>query len=219
MQNLPKPSNREEALKLINQIQTEREQNRAREMHLNARLMTMKGQPVIGKDDLGPNLLKILPPHIAPKNLGQFNNVMWDYFYPVAFDFGTDPVYGPQSRAENNFKVNQDGSFLLFGISRTYSSTSASGKSAPLVMTLRDMQSTRQFNDTSFPIQNIGEKGQPLVLETPLLIFKNSNLSCELSSWLPENMSTTGSGKHEFLFFGLRVRDEEQVKLLQTIFA
>lgn len=219
MQNLPKPSNREEALKLIDQIQKEREQNRAREMHLNSRLMTMKGQPVIGKDDLGPNLLKILPPHIAPKNLGQFNNVMWDFFYPVSFDFGTNPTYGTLTRAENNFKVNQDGSFLLFGISRSYQSNTASGKSAPLSLTLRDLQSTRQFNDLAFPIQNIGEKGQPLVFETPLLVFKNSNISCELSSWLPEDMVTTGSGKHEFLFFGLRVRDEEQVKLLQTIFA
>lgn len=219
MKNLPTPKNREEAIKLIDQISKEREANRAREMHLNARLMTMKGQPVIGKDDLGPNLLKILPPHIAPKNLGQFNNVMWDFFYPVTIDFGTDPVYGPQSRAEGNFKVNQDGSFLLCGISRTYNSTTASGKLAPLSMTLRDMQSTRQFNDLSFPIQNIGEKGQPMIFETPLLVFKNSNISCEVTSWLPENMSTTGSGKHEFLFFGLRVRDEEQVKLLQTIFA
>jgi len=219
MKNLPTPKNREEAEKLIAQIERERSENRQREMHLNARMMTMKGQPVIGSSDLGPNLLKILPPHIAPKNLGNFNSIMWDFFYPVKIDLGTDPTYGPQTRAEKSFKVNQDGSFLLCGISRVYNSTTASGQKAPLSLTLRDLQSTRQFNDISFPIQNLGERGKPTLLETPLLVYKNSNISCELTSWLSENMATTGSGVHEFLFFGLRIRDEEQAKLLQTIFA
>lgn len=219
MKNLPTPKNREEAEKLIAQIERERSENRQREMHLNARMMTMKGQPVIGSSDLAPNLLKILPPHIAPKNLGNFNSIMWDFFYPVKVDFGTDPTFGPQTRVEKNFKVNQDGSFLLCGISRVYNSDTASGKKAPLTLTLRDLQSTRQFNDLAFPVQNIGERGIPTLLETPLLVYKNSNISCELTSWLPENMATTGSGVHEFLFFGLRIRDEEQAKLLQTIFA
>ena len=218
MKNLPTPANREDAVRLIEQIKKERRENQEREMHLNARMQTMKGQALVGSSDLGPNILKVLPPNLAPKNIGEWGSIMWDFFYPVVVDFGTNPVYGPNTRTESNFKVNQDGSFLLCGISRMYSNTSFAGKKAPLSVTIRDLQSTRQFNDISFPIQNIGERGQPTLIETPLLVYKNSNISGEVTSWLPETMATVGSGRHEFLFFGLRVRDEETVKLLQTLF-
>ena len=113
MKNLPQPKNREEAMKLIDEIRKERNENRSREMHLNARLQTMKGEPLVGSSDLGPNLLKVLPPHLAPKNVGQWGSIMWDFFYNVTIDFGANPVYGPNTRAENSFKVNQDGLMMF----------------------------------------------------------------------------------------------------------
>lgn len=215
---LPKPSNVQEAVALIEEISRKRNEIRNRERAVKARMQTMNSMPIIPKNNLAGNLARSIPPHLAPKNIGDLGSVMWDFYFTVTLDFGTDPVYGPTVFLNNSFKVDQEANLLLCGMSRSYSDLGKAGKLAPVQITLRDTQSTRQFNDISFPIQNIGEKGQPTMLDTPLLLSKNATFRVEASSWLPETMATVGNGKHELIFFGLRVRDEENVKTLSTLF-
>ena len=79
-------------------------------------------------------------------------------------------------------------------------------------------QTDKRFNDVPFPIQNIGENGKPTLFETPMLIQKNTSVNISLTSWVEDNVTSIGSGVHEFFFFGLKVRNEESLKLIQTMF-
>lgn len=215
---LPMPANVAEAIAMIEEISRKRNELRNRERAVKARMQTLNAMPVIPKDGLAGNLARSIPPHLAPKNIGDLGSVMWDFFFNVVIDFGTNPVYGPTVFREGSFKVDQEANLLLCGVNRAYHDLGNAGKYAPVNITLRDTQSTRQFNDVSFPIQNIGEKGRPTLLDTPLLLSKNATFKVEASSWLSETFATVGNGRHELVFFGLRVRDEDNVKTLSTLF-
>jgi len=218
MQVLPKPKNRVEAEALYEEIRKETRDIRDREQALRARVKSMSNNPIIGSADLGSNLSKIIPPHLMPKNVGDLAGVMWDFFFTVTLDFGTDPTYGPNVRVEDNFRVDQEACFLLTGFSHAYADNGKAGRMAPVSLTLRDAQSTRQFNDQPFPIQNIGEGGLPTRLDTPLMFAANSTVLVEASSWLPEEMATVGNGLHKITFFGLRVRDADNTKVVAQMF-
>jgi hypothetical protein len=218
MEKLPVPASREEAYDLYEKIRSETRDARDREQSLRARIKSMSNNPIISSSDLGNNLSKIIPPHLMPKNVGDLSGVMWDFFFTVTLDFGTNPTYGVNSRVSDNFRVDQEAGFLLCGFSRSYHDNGDSGRNAPIALTLRDLQSTRQFNSEPFPIQNIGEAGLPTKLDTPLLFAANSTVAVEASCWLPEDMVTVGNGKHEITFFGLRVRDADNVKVISQMF-
>lgn len=218
MKTLPKPNSRAEAEALYDQIKLETRDARNREQSLRARIKSTSGTPVIGSADLGPNLTKILPPSLMPKNVGDLAQVMWDFFFTVELDFGTDPTFDLNSKKIGTFKVDQEASFMLMGFSRTYHDNDKAGRGAPISITLRDLQSTRQFNDVAWPIQNIGEAGLPTKLETPLLFAANATVQVEASCWLPEPMNTVGNGKQEITFYGLRVRDTDNIKVLSQMF-
>lgn len=221
MKTLPKITDRDHAYKVLADVETERASNRAEETKLRARLMTSKSNPVISTGNFASNLAKILPPHVSPKNIGSFDSLMWDFFYPVAFDFGTDPVFNKNTRMSQSFRVNQEGSFLLCGISRIYQSKGNAGKGAPLVMSIMANQMDKRYNDAPFPIQNIGTNGNPLEFPVPMLVGKNTTVSIDLTSILTgiEEVEAIGDGYHEFCFYGMKVRNEEDLKLIQTIFA
>jgi hypothetical protein len=218
MKKLPSISTRAEAYAVAEAIRTERSENRKQETYLEVQRLMAKSNPVISSNDLVSNLAKILPPHVAPKNIGRFDDLMWDYFFPVEFDFGVDPTFTSNTRKSEPFIVNQEGAFLLFGISRVYQDIGSSGLGAPLLVDIESNQTDKRFNDIQFPIQNIGDKGRPTLFETPMLIQKNTSVNITLTSWVESDLTTVGSGLHELMFFGLKVRNEETLKLLQTIF-
>jgi len=215
---LERPKNRQEAFQMIEEMQKTRQELRQRERAVKARMYATSSNPVIASDDLRPNLIKALPPHLVPKNVGDLGSVMWDFFFRVELDFGTDPTFDPTTMLKNSFRVDQEANLLLCGVSRNYQDIGPAGRGAPILITLRDAQSTRQFNDLSFPIQNLGEAGLPTMLDTPLLLSKNATFMVEASSWIPDSMPTIGDGKQELVFFGLRVRDEDNVKTLASLF-
>lgn len=220
MKTIPTIKDRTHAYKVLDEIETERANNRAEEIKLRARLMTAKSNPVIDTTDLAGNLAKILPPHVAPKNVGRYDSLMWDFSYPVVFDFGNNPTFDRNTRKQASFRVNQEGAFLLCGISWVYQSKLNAGKGAPLLMSIMANQMDKRYNDAPFPIQNIGTRGNPLTFPLPMLVQKNTTVSIDLTSFLTgnEEMVTTGDGYHEFCFFGMKVRNEEDMKLIQTLF-
>lgn len=218
---LPKMNNvltREEVIAKLYEIQKARAELRKQEQSLKSRRSLMEGQSLIAKDDLALSLQKIIPRYLEPRNIGQIDSVMWDFFFPLTVDFGTDPTYDETSRRTATVQVSQESAFLLVGISRSYQNNGDAGFGAPLQVTIRDNQSSRQFNDTPIPLQNIGLKGQPTKLDTPLLLQPNSRISLEVSSWLDgDQLVTTGSGVHEFVLYGMRVRDVNNLKVLSSI--
>jgi hypothetical protein len=164
------------------------------------------------------HLQKILPAGMMPGNVGHINQVMWPFFHVITIDFGTNPTYGPSTRQAQSFQVTQEACLLLSKITRKSYSYNDAGELAPLQLTMRDRQSSRQLNDRPIPLQMLGKKSFPSILPTPYLIMPNGFFEVEVTSWLTANQVTVGNGKHEFIFEGYRIRIEDQDKVLSTIF-
>lgn len=203
----------------IRELEQTRKENRQRERNLRSRAQLLNSQPLI-KDSgtLRKNLAKIIPKHLTPTNIGKLNEVEWFFWFPLDFDFGTDPTYTQNTRQSQQFQVDQEAGFLLTHVGRSHNSNGPSGAEAPLQLTLRDNQSSRQFNDAPIPMQFIGQRGDYLELDTPLFIAPNSTFSVEMTSWVTEDMATTGSGKHQVIVGGYRIRAEDASKVLTSIF-
>jgi hypothetical protein len=209
---------REQVIAKLYEIQKARGEIRRQEQTLKSKRNLLEGQPLISKDDLASSLQKIIPRYLEPRNIGQIDSVMWDFFFPLTVDFGTDPTYDETTRQTVTTQVSQESAFLLVGISRAYENNGDAGFGAPLQVTIRDNQSTRQFNDNPIPLQTIGLKGQPTAFDTPLLLQPNSRISLEVSSWLDgDQLVTVGSGKHEFVLYGMRVRDVNNAKVMSAV--
>jgi len=168
--------------------------------------------------DLRGQLKQILPQYMQPGNIGEINKVTWPFWYTVSFDLGTDPTIGPSTRVVQSFQVSQEAYFLLMQVSHKPYSYDTAGALAPLSVDIRDRQSSRQFNDQAIPIQNLGKKYKGSVLPTPLYLAPNAFVDITLSSWVPADMASSGNGKHEFTFFGYRMRAASAQSALSTIF-
>lgn len=167
---------------------------------------------------LQKKLLKILPSGLVPSNVGEYYSVAWPFTYTIDFDFGTNPTYGPATSQTQSFQNTQEAAFIFTQISRKSDDYSTSGELAPLQLTIKDRQSTRQFNDQPVPIQIIPKKSPYLTLEVPLIILPNAFIDFIVSSWLPANQATVGTSKHSFFLKGYRTRTEDIGTVLSTIY-
>lgn len=166
---------------------------------------------------LREQLASKLPSFLMPGNIGGYNKVTWPFWIPLTFDFGTNPSYGPNTRQSQSFRVSQDGAFLLQAITRNSFSYDDAGELCGLQINLIDRQSTRQLNDQPIPIQAIGHKSRPAIFPTPYLLMPSALMEVEVTSWFPGTQATTGNGKHQFIFFGYRVRVEDFENVLSTV--
>lgn len=169
--------------------------------------------------NLRAQLAKKLPSYLMPGNVGGYNKVTWPFWQPVSFDFGTDPTYGPNTYQEAEFRVSADAAFLMSAIYRKAFTYDRAGELSALELRIVDLQSTRQFSDNPIPLQMIGGRSHPTIFPTPYLILPSARFQLQLSSWLPANQATTGSGKHQFVVFGYRVRMEDYEAILSSVFA
>lgn len=169
--------------------------------------------------NLKEQLAKKLPSYLMPGNIGGYNKVTWPFWMPVNFDLGTDPTYGPNTYEEREFRVTADAAFLMSAIYRKSFTYDTAGELCPLQLRIIDLQSTRQFSDNPIPIQVIGGRSHPSIFPTPYLIMPSARFQFQLSSWLEADQVTTGSGKHQFVVFGYRIRMEDYQALLSGVFA
>jgi hypothetical protein len=205
----------------LQEVQSERTNLRSRDRSLNARTMALKSQPLISdKGELRSNLSKILPKHLMPQNVGHYNEVMWPFFFPFDFDLGANPTYDSNTRSEVNVQVDQEAGFLLTHISRDHTDPGQSGYHAPIQVSIRDLQSSRQFNDEAVPIQQFGFKAQATYLDTPLFFAANARMQIVMTSWIPvgSQFATLGSGEHQIVLGGYRIRQKDAGKVLASIF-
>jgi hypothetical protein len=215
----------EERLKLekqIQEIQNERSNLRSRERSLKERAAKISSMPLVslGGPNLKANLAKILPKHLCPSNIGDYNEVMWPYWFPFNFDFGDDPTFDVNTFREATVQVDQEAGFLLTHISRDSFDKGPAGYNAPLQITIRDLQSSRQFNDEPIPLQQIGYRSLPTYLDTPLYFAPNARIQLIMSSWIPdgEEFETTGKGNQQLMIGGFRIRKKDASKVLASIF-
>lgn len=211
----------QDATDQINQLLSIRENLRAQERGLRARAQTLSTQPNINKKNLRESMGSYIPAHLMPGNVGTLNSVVWPFWFPVDFDFGASPTFTSTTAQQQTFQVDQEAAILLVGITRQADSYSTAGHLAPLSITVRDNQSSRQFNDTPIPIQMISNQGGiPTQLPTAMLIMPNATIAVQMSCWLAPGISqtTAGASHQQFSFFGYRVRIEDTEKVMSSVF-
>jgi hypothetical protein len=208
----------------IESLERQKQQLLRQQRGLDARRQTLSTLPQVNKTDLRGALSEFIPEHLMPGNVGAYTSVVWPFWFPVDFDFGTNPLIqgGGLTTQVQNFQVSQEGAILMIGISRQADSYSTSGHLGPWTLEIRDNQSARQFNDRPLPIQMISDgRGRPSKLPIAMLLMPNALISVTMSNWLPQgfNQATVGSGHHQFAFFGYRVRIEDAEKVLSTVYS
>lgn len=208
----------------INQLASRRQELREREKNIAvtsqalANQYELQGGSVNGVRD---SLASILPRHLQPSNVGDIDQVAWLFYYPLDFDFGTNPVLTRESFQEVQTQVSQEAAFLLMGLSVNFWDYSESGFLGPYTFSLQDAQSTRQFNLNPVPLTNVGMNSCPSLLPTPLLFQPNATMRIRVGTLLGvgETMNTTGSGRFQIMLHGLRIRLGNNANILSTVFA
>lgn len=178
----------------------------------------MYSQPAVKKNDLKGHLESLLPPELVPSNVGSLSEVTWGFFYQLDFELGSNITFDHNFRAEKNFKVNAEAGYLVTRIYRDTRDQDQAGFSAPLCVTMKDLQSSRQLNDNPIPVQAIPTKGYYWELPVPFLIYPSASMSFELTSWLPVGVTlpTTGSNYQGFSLYGAKVRIKDQNQVIRT---
>jgi len=177
-------------------------------------------QPAVRQNALEKHLNEILPPELIPSNVGDINQVQWGFFYEVDFDLGVDPVYDNNLSVRKSFKVTNESAFLVTRIYRDCDDSGVAGLEAPLTLTIRDLQSSRQFMDRGIPLQSIPGKGYFYELPIPFLLYPAASAELELKCWLPNGITipTSGVGTQNFTLYGARVRIQNPSAVLKTMF-
>ena len=199
---------------------------RQQERNLKTRGKAFDAVPTISNNDLRSNLEQILPGRMIPKNIGSLSEVVWPFTYELSCELPVDGVSGNTIISGNffssdSFQVSREAAFILTSIYRVFRSNDLSGHQAPLQIELIDTQSSRRFNDKPIPLQHIGYQGEPLKLEQPMLIYPNSSLKADFTSWLSNEASIevpNGDGKHSIILQGLRIRIEDVDKVFKVLF-
>lgn len=205
------------------QLLAVRENLRAQERGLNARARTLSTQPAINNVNLRQSLGEFVPPHLMPGNVGPLNCVTWPFWFPIDFDYGDSyTIKGGGIDIQNKtFQVTQEAAILLVAMTRQADTYGTAGHLGPWNITIRDQQSSRQFNDTPIPIQQISRVGGlPTQLPTAMLLMPNAQIQVQMNSWIPAgtNMVTVGSSHQQINFFGYRIRIEDTAKVMSSVF-
>jgi len=203
----------------IDKILEERRVIRAKERSFR-RSRLKKENNVNIVNTLQEKLKAVLPKHLLPGNVGDLKEVTWPFYHKTTFDFGTNPTWLPTTRATQSFQVTQEAGLLLMAISRKPWDSTGAGDRAPLQISISDRQSSRQFNNSPIPIQSIGKKRWPTILPTSYFFVPNAFVDITMTSFIPtgETMTTVGNGKHEFSFFGYRIRAEDTASIMAAIY-
>ena len=179
-------------------------------------------QPLINRTgDLEYNLKAVLPKQLVPSNVGSYKEILWPYWLNFEFDYDVagDSVFTSAGIKEVTKQISQEAGFIVISAFRDYQTAGQAGRGAPLQVTIKDRQSTRQFNDNPIQIQHIGEKGEGTKFPTPYVFMPNARITLEISSILGADYTVVGeSSKQRISLFGYRIRTEDASKIAEKIY-
>lgn len=206
----------------INQVRELIRNERKREENLKIRYAALSQIPVVAGNNpksLRDHLDEILPPSLVPANVGNIDSVAWPFWYQFDFDFGTNPTLAATLRQTQSVQVTQEAGFLMMGISRDSEEQSLAGSLGPwTIESIRDRQSSRQFNNQPINFQALGEKSNLTIFPTPLLFFPNAFIDITMGCFQPVPNPVVGDARHQISVFGYRVRMGDEQRILSTIF-
>lgn len=212
----------EDVVGAINQMRALLQEERKREQNLKIRYGALSQIPVVAGNNpktLRDHLENILPPSLIPSNVGNIDSVAWPFWYQFDFDFGTNPTLSVNLRQTQSVQVTQEAGFLMMAISRDSEETSLAGNLGPwTIESIRDRQSSRQFNNQPVNFQTLGERSNPSVFPTPMLFFPNAFIDITMGCFQPTPNPVVGQARHQISVFGYRVRMGDDQRILSTIF-
>lgn len=194
---------------------------RAEERSVSEKEKLFLTEPLIKRNGLRENLKSCLPKELVPSNVGELEEIVWPYEYPMSIDFqnGADSVISANKIYPLTEQVGQESCFILTGISRAFSSQGISGNGIPLKYLIKDMQSTRQIMDKPLCLAHIAHSGKVTKLPTPYLFMPNARITVELSSMLDSDITLTGVSTYtEIILHGVRCRIEDASRIIEAMY-
>lgn len=213
----------ETVAELLQQIEQKREairRVRAEERSLSSQEKIFLTEPLIKRDSLRDNLKNSLPKQLVPSNIGELEQIVWNYEYPLSIDFkeGTNSVIKASKIYELTEQIGQESCFILTGISRNFNSQGISGIGLPIKFLIRDRQSTRQIMDKPLSLAHIAHSGKVSKLATPYLFMPNARITVELSSMLDTDLTISGSTLTEINLIGIRCRINDVSRIIEAMY-
>ena len=210
-----------DALARIQKLKEYRQNLRARERGMNARMKALGSMPEVAATDLKKfeaSIQQFLPDTMMPGNVGPLNAVVWPFWSVVDFDFGIDPIVSNNLTQTQSFQVSQEAAYMIMGITADSTEVSLAGSLGPWQIILKDAQSSRQLNNNAIPYRALGWKSLPTVLPTPYFLFPNAKFEVTMNGFNTVPFTAFGEAFHQISFFGYRMRVEDAQNVLSTIF-
>ena len=172
----------------------------------------------------GPSATPIVPRSqwwLAPGNIGDINQVIWDYFFVIP-----PTEIAPQTSTTQVFTINQVASFTMKEITKAVFTKEIVGgvtqykyldPDAPadlgfasgVTITMTNTSSRQLYTQSPVNLDQIGSPTHPFVLPTPLLLQANSSLSVQIGN--ADGFSTYVVGL-AILGYRLRISNSSQIQ-------
>lgn len=174
--------------------------------------------------NLRDEMLAKLPPELLPGNVGDLSQVRWNYDFPLQFAIPVgQTTFSQATRLVRFFQVPQEGALILTHIALGYESLAGSANTpsgAPLMVEIRDRQSSRQFMSVPLPIGAIGTGKYPTALPAKMIFMPAAFVDFTLSSFADGSYDyTTKTGYINMVCYGVRIRVKDAKDVLGTVFA
>jgi hypothetical protein len=218
-------SNEIELSNLLDQIEQNRSKIRslrAEERSVNEQEKLFLSEPLIKRNGLRENLKSCLPKELVPSNIGELEQVVWNFEIPMTLSFvnGSDSIIlGNGKIYELIEQIGQESCFILTGISRVFESQGIAGNGLPVKFLIRDRQSTRQIMDKPISLAHVPHSGKVLKLATPYLFMPNARVAVEISSMLNSDLTITGAqASVELILSGVRCRISDVSRIVEAMY-
>ena len=184
--------------------------------------------------DVRKYLNQRLPKNLMPTNVGGVSKVGWNFTYPVNITLNSvlnganwEYTLGPSLRQTVSFQINADAGFLLTAISFAGGPAYCDFRQQPIMVTIRDAQSSREFMNSAMPLNNFGNPWAPLILEKPFYMEPRAMIEIILTTFEPTTVTRTlattltnpQQPKAQLIFHGVRTRAEDARRMLGSAIA
>jgi hypothetical protein len=214
----------------LNEIEERRtaiRQLRAEERSLSTQEKVFLTEPLIKRNELRDNLANSLPKNLVPSNVGELEQLVWNFEYPLRLSLfdGVNSILLANKIYEMTEQVGQESCFILTGITRSFTSFNNYGKGLPAKFLIRDRQSSRQIMDKPISLAHVAHSGKVLKLATPYLFMPNARITVELSSMLGSNMTFLDpinqlpvDAELEITLLGVRCRTSDVKRIIEAMY-
>jgi hypothetical protein len=173
---------------------------------------------------LQANMQRNLPPGMVPGNVGDINRVIWPFYFTT--DFGAVP---PNSSFRTGFTITQEAAFIWMSFTKAiYIQDDVSGDMSyidpdqpgdtgcayNLSMTIRDSSSERDFENSPFDTDMVGNPRWPTKYPRPSLFAPNGNVEITFT-----NSDPALTYVPFVTAFGYRIRIEDARTMLSFVTA